>query len=257
MTVTRNSLLGRTAEITVDRQQGSRNVGHKHVRYCVKIGYFTAEKDLPREKRHMIYIMGAEDVSEEFNGMILGTIKRPSSDQLLLVAAPEGKLYCEPQIRECLGFYERQHNSDFQFYMSIACGMILIKDYGDVIRFLLAQDKRTGRISFITDSIRYGETEKAAASRAVNDFTGVNPDTGNDFRSEYIIGTPDNRKQKTIVYLGKYKEKKLRIPEKCSFRTVNLEFDKAIKSLDDPQERILLMEARDYYENKRKGRSSM
>jgi len=257
LTNTRNSLLGRTADITIDRQQGSRNVGHKHVRYCVKAGYFTAQQELPREKRQMIYIMGAEDITESFSGMILGTIKRPETGQLLLVAAPEGKLFCEPQIRECLGFYERQHHSDFQFYMSIACGMILIKDYGDVIRFLLAQDRKTGKISFIKDGIRYGETEKNAAVRTVSENTGISPDVRNDFRTEYVVGTPDNRKQKTIIYLGQYKEKKLRIPEDCGFRTVNLEFEKAVKSLDDPQERILLMEAKDYYESKRKSRNNL
>ena len=59
------------------------------------------------------------------------------------------------------------------------------------------------------------------------------------------------------MYFGTYTERKLRIPEDCSFRTVNLEFDQAIRSLDDPQERILLMEAKEHYDKKRKGSSGM
>lgn len=257
MIKTRNSLLGRTADITIDRQQGSRNIGHKHVRYCVKTGFFTAEKELPKEKRHMIYIMGADDIPDEFHGMILATIKRPDTGQLLLVAAPDGKLFCEPQIRECLGFYERQHHSDFEFYMSIACGMILVKDYGDRIRFLLAEDKVTKKVGFIKDGIRYGETEKNAAVRTVYEYTGLKPELKPDFKSDYVTGTSDNRKQKTVVYFGQYKEKVIRMPEDCSFRTVNLEFDKAVRSLDDPQEKILLMEAKDYYESERKSTADM
>ncbi len=252
MNKTRNSLLGRTADITVNKQYGTRNIGHKNVRYTVKTGCFTAEKDLPKEKQHTIYIMGAESVSDEFRGTILSTIRRPSG-QLLFAAAPEGVVYCEAQIRECLGFYERQHRSDFEFYMSVFCGMILIKDYGDRIRFLLAQDKKTGKISFIKDRISSGESEKNASLRIIYDNTGIRPELMEDFSTEYMLGTQDNRKHKIIVFLGQYREKVIRMPEDCPFRTVNLEFDKAMKSLDDPQERILLMEARDYYDNRRKG----
>ena len=115
--------------------------------------------------------------------------------------------------------------------------MILVKDYGDRIRFLLAEDKKTKKVSFIKDVINYGESEKQASVRVVNYYTG--------------------KKQKTIMYFGTYTERKLRIPEDCSFRTVNLEFDQAIRSLDDPQERILLMEAKEHYDKKRKGSSGM
>lgn len=253
MTKSRNSLLGRTAGITIDKQQGTRNVGRKNMNYCIKMGYFTAEKDLPKSGQHMIYIMGAEDISDEFSGIILATIKRPKTGQLLLVAAPEGKVFCEAQISECLGFYERQYGSDFEFYMSIACGMILIKDYGDRIRFLLAQNRKTGKIHFIKDLIRYGETERDSAVRIVNQYTGIKPEVKENFRTEYLLGSSDNRKQKTVIFLGQYKEKVIKMPEDCYFKTVNLEFDKAIKSLDDPQERILLMEAKDYYDSERKG----
>ena len=256
VTNNRNSLLGRDADITVDRQQGMRNVGRKSMSYLVKMGFFTAEKDLPRQERHMIYIMGAEDVSDDFRGKILATIKRPAGERLLFVAAPEGKLYCEQQIRECLGFYERQYKSDFEFFMTIVCGMILVKDYGDRIRFLLAEDKKTKKVSFIKDVINYGESEKQASVRVVNYFTGIKPDV-DDFKTEYTLGTPEGKKQKTIMYFGTYTERKLRIPEECSFRTVNLEFDQAIRSLDDPQERILLMEAKEHYDKKRKGGSGV
>lgn len=256
MTGNRNSLLGRDVSVTVDRQQGSRNVGRKGISFCVRMGFFTAEKDLPRQQRHMIYIMGAENVCEEFTGKILSVIKRPKTGQIILVTAPEGKLFCEQQIRECLGFYERQHNSDFEFYLTIVCGMILVKDYGDRIRFLLAEDKKTKKVSFIKDVISFGESEKQASVRVVNYYTGIKPDV-DDFKTEYTLGTADGKKQKTIMYFGMYTERKLRIPEDCRFRTVNLEFDEAIRSLDDPQERILLMEAKEHYDKKTKGSSGV
>ena len=90
----------------------------------------------------------------------------------------------------------------------------------------------------------------------VNYYTGIKPDV-DDFKTEYTLGTPEGKKQKTIMYFGTYTERKLRIPEDCSFRTINLEFDQAIRSLDDPQERILLMEAKEHYDKKRKGSSGV
>lgn len=252
----RNSLLGRTADITIDRQSGCRNIRHKNITYSVRTGCFAAEKNLA-VKKHIIYIIGAENTSDTFRGTIISTIRRKDTGQLLLVAAPEGKFFYEPQIRECIGFYERQHQSDFEFYMTIDCGIILYKDYGDRIRFLLAKDRATGKTGFIKGALEFGETEKEAAVREITHSTGINVNITDDFRTEYIQGNSENKKKKIVMFLAQYSEKVIKIPEECSFRTVNLEFAEAMKQLDNPQERILLMEARDYYENKRKSSENM
>lgn len=252
----RNSLLGRTADITIDRQSGCRNIRHKNITYSVRTGCFAAEKE-KTVKKYLIYIIGAENTSDTFRGTIISTIRRKDTGQLLLVAAPEGKFFYEPQIRECIGFYERQHQSDFEFYMTIECGIILYKDYGDRIRFLLARDIVTGKTGFIKGPLEFGETEKETAVREITGKTGINVNLTEEFRTEYINGISENRKKKIVMFLAQYKEKVIKIPEDCGFRTVNLEFEQAIKALDDPQERIILLEARDYYEKNRKSSENM
>lgn len=256
MNKNRNSLLGRTADITIDRQRGFRNIRHKNITYSVRVGCFAAEKNIDKG-RHVIYIIGAENTSDTFSGTIISTIRRHDTGQIILVAAPEGKFFYEPEIRACLRFYERQHSSDFEFYMTIACGIILYKDYGDRIRFLLAEDRITGEVGFIKGRLEFGETEKDTAVREITENTGINVKLTDGFRSEYIEGTSENKKQKTVMYMAQYTEKVIRIPEDCRFRTVNLEFAAAMKRLENPQERILLMEAKDFYENKRKSSDDM
>lgn len=251
MNINRNSLLGRTADITIDRRKGYRNIRYKNITYSVSAGCFAAEKDLS-EGAHTIYIIGAENTSDTFRGTIISTIRRKDNGQLLLVAAPEGKFFYEPEIRACLSFFERQHSSDFEFYMTISCGIILYKDYGDRIRFLLAQDRKTGEVGFIKGKLEFGETEKDTAIREITENTGINVILDDGFRSEYTEGTSEASRRKTVMFMAQYKEKVIKIPEDCRYRTLNLEFAQAMRRLDNPQERILLMEAKDYYENKRK-----
>ena len=49
----RNSLLGRKADITINRYLGSRNIRHKNTTYNVNIGYLSAE-NVKVEKQDMI-----------------------------------------------------------------------------------------------------------------------------------------------------------------------------------------------------------
>ena len=118
--------------------------------------------------------------------------------------------------------------------MTIDCGIILYKDYGDRIRFLLAKDRVTGKTGFIKGALEFGETEKEAAVREITYSTGINVNITDDFRTEYIQGNSENKKKKIVMFLAQYSEKVIKIPEECSFRTVNLEFAEAMKQLDNP-----------------------
>ena len=80
MNVNRNSLLGRTADITIDRQLGSRNIRHRNITYSIQLGHFAAEKKSGKIK-HLIYIIGAENTSNTFKGTIICTIKRNDTNQ--------------------------------------------------------------------------------------------------------------------------------------------------------------------------------
>lgn len=256
MTINTNSLLGRTADITIDRQHGTRNIRHRNITYSVRSGYFAAEKNL-RSGRHFIYIIGAENTSDTFKGTIISTIKRERTGQLLLVAAPAGKFFYEPQIRECLGFYEKQYDSEYDFYMSMSCGIILYKNEQGQKKFLLAENKKSGRVHFIKGEIVFGETEKETAVREVLEQTGIYADISEDFRSEYIYGTSEHTRERSVFFLAEYKESVIKLPMDSEFNVLSLDYDEAIRRLEYPQEIILLMEVRDYHERKRKSSEDM
>lgn len=255
MNVNRNSLLGRTADITIDRQLGSRNIRHRNITYSIQLGHFAAEKKSGKVK-HLIYIIGAENTSNTFKGTIICTIKRSDTNQLLLVAAPEGKHFYEVQIRECLGFFEKQYKSDYEFYMTKSCGIILYRIVDDAVQFLVSRDKKSGRISLIKGGIEFGESEKETAVREVLEKTGICAEISDDFRSEYVFGTSEHTREKSVFFMAEYGDVMLKTPEKSDYVLSAMTFEEAVRSLDYPQEIILLMEARDYYEQKRKSMRS-
>ena len=56
--------------------------------------------------------------------------------------------------------------------------------------------------------------------------------------------------------MAEYGDVMLKTPEKSDYVLSVMTFEEAVRSLDYPQEIILLMEARDYYEQKRKSMCS-
>lgn len=251
-----NFLLGRTADITIDRQLGTRNIRHKNITYSIRQGYFAAEKNAGK-KRHVIYIIGAENTSDTFEGMIIGTIKRRDTNELLLVASPVGKDFYEPQIRECLGFYEKQYSSKYEFYMEKSCGIILFSMEKNSYKFLLVEDKKNGHIGFPKGHIEFGETEKETAVREVLSKTGICVKISEQFRSEYVYATSENTRERFVYFLAEYDGHIPKIDDSRNLAALSLTFDEAVKKLDYPQDIILLMEARDYYDHKRKSTESM
>lgn len=247
-----NSLLGRTADITIDRQSGSRNIRHKNITYSIRQGYFAAEKN-NISRRHTIYIIGAENTSNTFEGTIISTIRRKDTNEILLVAAPTGKIYYEPQIRECLGFYEKGYNSEFEFYMQKKCGIILFTCDNGKPEYYLMENKKTGHVGFPDGYMVFGEKEEETAVREVLEKTGIFVQISEKFRSEYVFAPSENTREKAVYFLASYNGVIPVISDMESYSGISLKFEDAVKKLDYPQDIILLMEARDYYDTKRKG----
>ncbi|MBQ9982613.1 MAG: NUDIX domain-containing protein [Oscillospiraceae bacterium] len=252
----RNSLLGRTADITIDRHLGSRNIRHKNATYSVHIGHLSAE-NVKAEKKHMVYILGAENTSDTFEGMILATILRRETNSLLLVAAPTGKYFYEPQIRECLGFYEKLHDSDYEFYMEKSCGVVLFKIEDGVKRYLIIENRFSNHIGFPKGHIEFGETDKETAIRETLEETGILADISEKFSTEYVYNTHTGVKKRAVYFTAEYTGQIPKLSEKEIVRSWSLTYEEAIKKLNYPQDMIVLMEAHDYYEQKRKSSQNM
>ena len=256
VSLTKNSLLGKTADITIDRKLGSRNIRHKNIVYRVNIGYLAAEKGAG-QKKHTVYIIGAENTSDTFEGMILATIRHHDNNDLLLVAAPVGKYFYEPQIRECLNFYERQYQSDYEFYMEKVCGIILWTKKDGIPKFLLIENKDSGHIGFPKGHIEFGESERETAEREVLEETGICVSISENFRTEYTYNIEDRIKKRAVYFIAEYNECIPKLQNSEISGSWCLSFKEAVRKLNYPQDIIVLMEAKDFYDNKRKSIENM
>ncbi len=252
----RNIILGKTADITIDRKAGSRNIRHKNMMYSVNIGYLAAEKD-KGSRRHLVYIIGAENTSDTFEGMILATIKRRDTNSILLVAAPLGKYFYEPQIRECLHFFERQHDPEYDFYMEKSCGIILYEMIDNVKHYLLIENKYSNHIGFPKGHIEFGESDEETAVREVLEETGISVEITEKFKTEYVYNSQTGRKKRAVYFVSEFKGQIPKISESEIIGYWSLTYEKAIKKLNYPQDMIVLMEAHDYYERKGKSGQNM
>ncbi len=251
-------LLGRTADIAINRKLGGRNIRHKNITYSVNIGYFSLEQNMG-EKRHTVYIIGASNTSDIFEGRIICIIRHTRTNELLAVAAPVGKSYFEPQIRECLSFFERQYEeeSEYEFYFEKSCGAIAFRIENGVQKFLVVRNAISGRIGFPNERIEFGESEKDTAIRKVMENTSLCIDIPSDFRSEYSYATQTNSRKCEVYFTAEYYNGIPKIRDDEISDIWSLTFEDAIKILDYPQDMIVLTEARDYYENKRKSGSDL
>lgn len=247
----KNSPLGKLADITIDRRQGSRNIRHKNITYRVNIGFLAAERDFGR-RRHVVYILGAENTSNTFKGIILCTIKRKLDSSVLLVACPEGKSFYEPQIRECVKFYERQYESEYEFFMEKVCGAVIFNTDSDEPRYLLVENRLTGHIGFPKGHIEFGETEEETAVREVYEETGIAVQLVEGFKTQYQYSHEESKKKTAVYFMGSYSSCVVKLQENEIKNSWLLTYDEAMKKLNYPQDMIVLMEAHDYYEHERK-----
>lgn len=251
-----NPLLGRTAEITVNRKLGCRNIRHRNITYPVNIGYFELEKDLG-ERKHTVYIIGASGMPDTFTGTVIAVIRHMDSGRLFAVVSPEDTCYYEPEIRECLSFFEKQYVSEYEFYYEKRCGVIAYRIENGRPVYLLIRNSHNGMVCFPEVSSKFGETDSETAVRSLIVKTGIAAEVSEDFRTEYTVTVPSRAKCTSVYYTAEYTESIPRPADPFVSEVVHLPFEDALRMLDLPQDRIVLIEAHDHYELKEKNRRNM
>ncbi len=244
------TILGRITDIIVDKKQGSRNIRHNNKTYFVSLGYFEKE---PAENKHTVYIIGDTLAKERFKGKVICILKRKDDGELLFVASELKNEYFGPEIKKCLGFFEKKHESDYEFLMEEYCQMIMFKYVNGERKYLLIENIQTGRTCFPSISMSFEKTEKDTALSAAERLTCLTGEVIENFRTEYRYYSDSGKLKKTVSFLSEYKksltERTLDEVDSC----FSLNFMEAVKALDDPQDIIALMEANDFYDRKTKG----
>ena len=108
------SLLGKTADIVIDRP-----IGHTHITKGITLHYTINYGFLPGiiggdGEEQDVYILGVDTPLKTFRGRIIGAIRRSDDNEDKLVAAPEGMSFSPEEIRDATWFVEKYFESTVQ-----------------------------------------------------------------------------------------------------------------------------------------------
>lgn len=188
--------MGREVRVVVDRPMGYR---HGDLTYPVNYGYLPGVVAGDGEEQDC-YILGVSGPVEEFDGWIIGAIRREDDCEDKLVAAPLGVEFHQGQILEAVAFQERFFQSTVDALLRKSCGVIPYR-LRDGKREYLVLMQTNGSWSFPKGHMEPGETETETALRELWEETGLSaagtPETG--VTLEYPM-VPYGRKQ-VVLFL--------------------------------------------------------
>ena len=125
--------MGKTVHIVVDRPIGYR---HGSIVYPVNYGYIPGLYAGDGEEQD-VYILGVSEPLTEFNGQIIGAIRRKNDCEDKLVAAPIGVRLHQGQIAEAVYFQEQYFDSRIISCYEKSCGVLPYRIQNGCKEFLL------------------------------------------------------------------------------------------------------------------------
>lgn len=190
--------LGKTVHIIVDRPVGYR---HGDILYPVNYGYLPGVTAGDGEAQD-VYILGVCEPLQEFDGRIIGAVRRKNDVEDKLVAAPEGMEFHQAQIAEAVHFQEQYFDSTIDSLLRKSCGVLVYRDVDSVREYLLVLQSG-GSWSIPKGHMEAGESEEETALRELFEETGLTtaPDAGKRAVTEYPL-SPFGRKQ-LVIFTGK------------------------------------------------------
>ena len=188
--------MGQRVHVVVDRPIGYR---HGDLVYPVNYGYLPGVMAGDGEEQDC-YILGVSEPLAEFDGWVIGAIRRKDDCEDKLVAAPLGVEFHQGQIREAVDFQERYFDSTVDAMLRKSCGVIPYRIREGKREYLILL-QTNGSWSFPKGHMEPGETETETALRELREETGltVTGEPENTVTLEYSL-TPYGRKQ-VVLFL--------------------------------------------------------
>ena len=200
-TVFRNQIImehmGKTVHVVVDRPIGYR---HGDTVYPINYGYIPGLIAGDGEEQDA-YILGVSEPITEFDGQVVGAIRRKNDCEDKLVVAPIGKVYHQGQIAGAVHFQEQYFISTIDSLFRKSCGVIPFRFHGAEREYLILLQTNHSW-SFPKGHMEPGETEEQTALRELFEETGLRAKliSGKKAVLEYDI-PPFTRKQ-VVLFPG-------------------------------------------------------
>ena len=114
------SWLGRKVHIVIDRPIGHK---HKNTVYPINYGYVPGELGGDGEPLDA-YLIGVDHPVTEFDGWVVGTVRRFDNVEDKLVVAPEGMRFHQGEITKAVWFQERWFKTAVDAVLRKSCGVV-------------------------------------------------------------------------------------------------------------------------------------
>lgn len=191
-------LLGKSVHIVVDRPVG---YDHNGLIYPINYGYVPNMIGGDGEEQDS-YILGVASPLLEFDGYIIGIVRRNNDVEDKLVVAPEGMLFHQGEIAGAVSFQEQYFDSCILPLFHKSCGVLPYRVQNGQREFLIVLEAYSKCWSLPKGHMEAGETEVQTAQRELFEETGLTAklDTSATVTIEYPL-SPAVKKQ-VVFFLG-------------------------------------------------------
>ena len=193
-----HEMLGKTVHVVVDRPIGYR---HGSIVYPINYGYIPgiiAGDGEPQDA----YILGISQPLTEFDGCVVGAIRRKNDVEDKLVVAPAGMEFHQGQIAEAVQFQEQFFDTTIDSLFRKSCGVLPCRLANGTTECLLVYEQFSQCWSLPKGHMESGESEMQTALRELFEETGLTArlDVQKTATIDYPI-SPIARKQ-VVFFLG-------------------------------------------------------
>ena len=191
-------LMGKTVRVVVDRPIG---YDHNGLVYPINYGYIPGIMAGDGEAQDA-YILGIDEPLTEFEGQVVGAVRRKNDQEDKLIVALPSQRYHQGQIAEAIHFQERYFIGTIDSLFRKSCGVLPYRMVNGERKFLLVFENYSQCWSLPKGHMEAGETEIETALRELYEETGLTAqlDTGRSASIEYPVS--DFSRKQVVFYLG-------------------------------------------------------
>ena len=190
--------MGKSVHVVVDRPVGYR---HGDIVYPINYGYIPGVMAGNGEAQDA-YILGVDEPVTEFDGQVVGAVRRLNDCEDKLVVAPMGAVYHQGQIAEAVRFQEQYFDFRILSCFEKSCGVLPYRMVNGRKEFLLVFESYSKCWSLPKGHVEAGETDVQTALRELEEETGLTArlDTSHVASIEYSISA--FARKRVSFYLG-------------------------------------------------------
>lgn len=176
--------------------------------HSLYFGYFSFNGSMRK-----VFVVSDKTVTDNMLCTVIAEELSSDKQPNLLVAAPDGEVFYEPEIRKRL----KSTSSKAEHFICLyekSCGAVVYINLKGDIKYLLVKNKNGRCWSFPKGHIEINENEKQTAKREIKEETGLDVEIKKDFRETGIYCPFGKTQKKVVFFLAEAKSDKVSIQQR-------------------------------------------